>query len=116
MARPLVICGPSGVGKGTLFKKLMEEFPAAFALSVSHTTRKPRPALNEKDGVEYHFVSRDEMKTGIAAGEFIENAEFRSGIHSSCQAGFPLCQKLLYLGTKFLLSGTLLMRNEDFYY
>ena len=81
MARPLVICGPSGVGKGTLFKKLMEEFPAAFALSVSHTTRKPRPALNEKDGVEYHFVSRDEMKTAIAAGEFIENAEFRSGIH-----------------------------------
>jgi len=83
MARPLVICGPSGVGKGTLFKKLMEEFPAAFALSVSHTTRKPRPALNEKDGVEYHFVSRDEMKTAIAAGEFIENAEFSGNMYGT---------------------------------
>ena len=74
--RPLVIAGPSGVGKGTLHQKLRDEFPDAFALSVSHTTRKPREKLNEKDGVEYHFVSRDEMKRGIEAGEFFEHAEF----------------------------------------
>jgi len=41
-ARPLVICGPSGVGKSTILKKLLEEFPSAFGFSVSHTTRKPR--------------------------------------------------------------------------
>ena len=75
--RPLVIAGPSGVGKGTLHTKLREEFPGAFALSVSHTTRAPREG--EEDGVHYHYVSRDEMKRGIAAGEFIEHAEFRSG-------------------------------------
>ena len=73
--RPLVIAGPSGVGKGTLHTKLREEFPGAFALSVSHTTRAPREG--EEDGVHYHYVSRDEMKRGIAAGEFIEHAEFR---------------------------------------
>ena len=84
--RPLVIAGPSGVGKGTLHTKLREEFPGAFALSVSHTTRSPREG--EEDGVHYHYVSRDEMKRGIAAGEFIEHAEFRSG-YISCH--LPHC-------------------------
>ena len=76
MARPLVLCGPSGSGKSSLMNKLTDEFPEAFGFSVSHTTRNPREG--EKDGVHYHYVSRDEMKRGIAAGEFIENAEFRS--------------------------------------
>jgi hypothetical protein len=40
--RPLVICGPSGVGKSTIVNKLLEEFPNVFGFSVSHTTRKPR--------------------------------------------------------------------------
>jgi guanylate kinase len=40
--RPIVMCGPSGVGKGTLIQKLMDDFPGRFGFSVSHTTRKPR--------------------------------------------------------------------------
>jgi guanylate kinase len=40
--RPLVICGPSGVGKSTIVNQLLKEFPNVFGFSVSHTTRKPR--------------------------------------------------------------------------
>ena len=67
-----------GLSNHLQIEKLKEEYPDAFGFSVSHTTRQPRVERNEKDGVHYHFVSRDEMKRGIAAGEFIENAEFRS--------------------------------------
>ena len=41
--RPLVICGPSGVGKGTLLSRLLKEYPKYFSNSISHTTRAPRP-------------------------------------------------------------------------
>ena len=46
--RPVVMCGPSGVGKGTLINRLMADFPGRFGFSVSHTTRAPRPG--EEDG------------------------------------------------------------------
>ena len=59
--RPVVVCGPSGVGKGTLLGRLMADYPDEFGFSVSHTTRQPRPG--EQDGVHYHFVSREEMET-----------------------------------------------------
>lgn len=75
VARPnaVVIAGPSGVGKGTLIKKLREEFPDVFGFSVSHTTRPMRDG--EQDGVHYHFTTVPEMKEAIAAGSFIEHAE-----------------------------------------
>eukprot|EP01112_Ceratiomyxa_fruticulosa_P023497 TRINITY_DN89_c0_g2_i1.p1 TRINITY_DN89_c0_g2~~TRINITY_DN89_c0_g2_i1.p1 ORF type:complete len:195 (+),score=39.26 TRINITY_DN89_c0_g2_i1:72-656(+) len=72
LLRPLVIAGPSGVGKGTLIKRLMDEFPSSFGFSVSHTTRLPRPG--EIDGVHYHFTTREVMEKAIANGEFIEFA------------------------------------------
>merc|ERR1712000_111209 len=50
--RPIVISGPSGVGKGTLYNRLFEQHPNYFTLSVSHTTRQPRQG--ESDGVHYH--------------------------------------------------------------
>ena len=43
--RPIVVCGPSGVGKGTLIEKLLREFPDDYGFSTSHTTRDPRPGL-----------------------------------------------------------------------
>jgi|EP01047_Picozoa_sp_COSAG01_P060791 hypothetical protein len=52
----MVVVGPSGVGKGTLVEMLMADFPHAFGVSTSHTTRDPRPA--ETDGISYHFVDR----------------------------------------------------------
>ena len=70
--RPIVLCGPSGVGKSTLIKRLFEEFPSSFGFSVSHTTRNIRPG--EVDGQSYHFVTRDEFEQRVRNGEFLEHA------------------------------------------
>ena len=76
-----VITGPSGVGKSTLIKKLMAEFPDDFGFSVSHTTRDPRPG--EQDGVDYHFVSRERMQSDIDAGLFVEHAEVHGNLYGT---------------------------------
>ena len=73
MARVFVITGPSGVGKGTLIRGLMERLPQ-LELSVSATTRAPRPG--EREGVEYHFLTREEFDRRVAAGEFVEHADY----------------------------------------
>jgi guanylate kinase len=69
----LVVTGPSGVGKGTLIRTLRERVPG-LELSVSATTRAPRPG--EEDGVDYHFLSQSEFEERLAAGDFIEHAEY----------------------------------------
>ncbi|MDR1140824.1 MAG: guanylate kinase [Planctomycetaceae bacterium] len=66
----LVISGPSGVGKGTLLKRVFAESGLPLTMSVSATTRKPRPG--EIDGVHYQFLSADEFETKRNAGEFLE--------------------------------------------
>ncbi|KJA15566.1 hypothetical protein HYPSUDRAFT_148951 [Hypholoma sublateritium FD-334 SS-4] len=76
--RPLVLSGPSGVGKSTLLQRLFSEFPDKFGFSVSHTTRNPR--AGEVDGKHYHFVPAQRFKDLIQEGAFIEHAEF-SGNH-----------------------------------
>eukprot|EP01052_Picozoa_sp_SAG31_P040996 SAG31_NODE_6092_length_2174_cov_26.087711_1_plen_336_part_00 len=89
----VAVAGPSGVGKGTLINKLMDEKPGKFGFSVSHTTRDPRPG--EIDGVHYNFTTKEKMKTMIAAGEFIEHAEVhgnfygtsRQAVQSVCDTG-----------------------------
>jgi guanylate kinase len=68
-----VITGPSGVGKGTLIRGLLERVPG-LELSVSATTRPPRPG--ERDGVDYHFLSDEEFDRGVANGEFVEHARY----------------------------------------
>lgn len=68
--KPIVISGPSGVGKGTLYGLLFERNPDAFALSVSHTTRSPRPG--EEHGVHYHYVTKQEFLDLKAKGGFVE--------------------------------------------
>ncbi|KCV68328.1 guanylate kinase [Fonticula alba] len=73
-SRPVVICGPSGVGKGTLLKKLFAEFPSVFGFSISHTTRGPRPG--EENGRDYHFTNVDAFAQDLAEGKFIETATF----------------------------------------
>ena len=72
--RPIVISGPSGVGKGTLFKMLFAQHPDTFTLSVSHTTRSPREG--EQHAVDYHFVSHAEFESLIDADGFVEHAKF----------------------------------------
>ncbi len=64
-----VIVGPSGVGKGTLVKHLMNRVPYLF-LSISATTRSPRK--DEKDGINYYFLKTNEFEELIKAGDFIE--------------------------------------------
>jgi guanylate kinase len=73
MPRVFVITGPSGVGKGTLIRLLRERIPG-LALSVSATTRAPRPG--EQDGVDYHFLSDAEFARCVEAGDFVEWAEY----------------------------------------
>ncbi|PWY89799.1 guanylate kinase [Aspergillus heteromorphus CBS 117.55] len=72
--RPIVISGPSGVGKGTLVDKLFKDHPDTFAFTVSHTTRQPR--AGEVDGTNYHFVTPTQFSELIAEGAFVEHATF----------------------------------------
>jgi len=74
----VVFFGPSGVGKSTLIKLLMKEYPGKFSFTVSHTTRQMR--LGEENGVDYNFISLEEFKGDIAKGKFIEWTVF-SGNH-----------------------------------
>ena len=71
--KTFIICGPSGVGKGTVVSRLMEADPTLY-FSVSATTRAPRPG--ERDGVDYHFISYEQFQSWIAEGAFLEHAEF----------------------------------------
>uniref|UniRef100_A0A7I4AFZ6 Guanylate kinase 1 n=1 Tax=Physcomitrium patens TaxID=3218 RepID=A0A7I4AFZ6_PHYPA len=82
--RPVVICGPSGVGKGTLIGKLMKDFLDKFGFSVSHTTRAPR--IREIDGVHYHFASRPVMEQEIKEGKFLESAEVHGNLYGTSWA------------------------------
>jgi guanylate kinase len=73
VAKVFVITGPSGVGKGTLIRRLRERVPG-LALSTSATTRPPR--AGEVDGRDYHFLSRDEFARRADANEFLEHAAY----------------------------------------
>lgn len=89
--QPLVVCGPSGVGKGTIISRYMERRNAEnnqpnglpnFGFSVSHTTRQPRPG--EIDGEHYHFVTREFMLDKIELGSFfIEHAEVHGNLYGT---------------------------------
>lgn len=68
--RVVVVSGPSGVGKSTVVRRLLQCSPVPLVRSVSATTRPPRPG--ELDGVAYHFLSPDEFQRRRTAGEFIE--------------------------------------------
>jgi guanylate kinase len=72
-ARVFVITGPSGVGKGTLIRGLLERVPQ-LELSVSATTRDPRPG--EQHGVDYHFLDAGEFEQRAQAGDFVEHAAY----------------------------------------
>jgi guanylate kinase len=76
-SRPVfVVTGPSGAGKGTLIKGLVERVPA-LEVAVSATTRPQRPG--EVDGREYWFLSDEEFEVRILAGEFLEHVRYVSG-------------------------------------
>jgi guanylate kinase len=73
VGRLVVITGPSGVGKGTLIRHLLDRLPE-LELAVSATTRKPRPG--ETHGEDYWFLSDAEFDRRLAQGDFVEHAEY----------------------------------------
>ncbi|QZZ23194.1 guanylate kinase [Leptothermofonsia sichuanensis E412] len=76
----IVLTGPSGVGKGTLLRSLLQRHPDLY-LSVSVTTRRPRPG--EVNGKDYYFVSRPEFERMVANGELLEWAEFAGNYYGT---------------------------------
>ncbi|KAH0143015.1 hypothetical protein KCU67_g13764, partial [Aureobasidium melanogenum] len=90
--RPIVISGPSGSGKSTHLNRLLKEYPDRFGFSISHTTRQPRG--QEQNGVEYHFVTKDEFLKLVDQKGFIEYAQFGSNYYgTSVQAVKDVAQK-----------------------
>jgi guanylate kinase len=105
VARVFVITGPSGVGKGTLIRGLMERL-AQLELSVSATTRPARPG--ERDGVDYHFLSPAEFDRRVEHGDFVEHADYagrrygtlRSELDGRLHAGVPVVLEIEVQGAR----------------
>jgi guanylate kinase len=75
-----VITGPSGVGKGTLIERLLDAVPE-LELSVSATTREPR--AGEVDGRDYHFLTPEEFRRRLEAGDFLEDASYSGNYYGT---------------------------------
>jgi guanylate kinase len=105
VSRVFVITGPSGVGKGTLIRLLREQVPA-LGLSVSATTRDPRPG--EVDGVDYHFLSEADFDRLVREGAFVEHAEYagrrygtlRAELERRAAAGEPVVLEIEVQGAR----------------
>jgi guanylate kinase len=105
VARVFVITGPSGVGKGTLIRTLLERVPE-LELSVSATTRKPR--LGETQGLDYHFLDEEEFDRRVAGGEFVEHAGYsgrrygtlRSDLEQRLARGAPVVLEIEVQGAR----------------
>jgi len=109
---PLIICGPSGVGKGTIISRFMDEGGSQhFGFAVSHTTRQPRPG--EINGVDYNFVSDHIMRQAIANDEFLEYAEVHGNLYGT---SYDSLQKVCQLQKNPLLdidvSGVKLIKEK----
>lgn len=123
--RPLVVFGPSGVGKGTLLARLFADCPDTFSFSVSRmplclshgladttlsdTTRQPRPG--ETDGKEYHFVSTEKFRALLADHAFIEHAQFSANFYGTSRQAIGAVREsgrrcVLDIDSQVRLSGT----------
>ncbi|MDY6796815.1 MAG: guanylate kinase [Actinomycetota bacterium] len=78
--RLFVVAGPSGAGKGTLIAELEERYPQVW-ISISATTRKPRS--DEKEGMQYYFLEREDFERRAGRGEFLEWAEVHGNLYGT---------------------------------
>ncbi|HEY6942762.1 guanylate kinase [Dokdonella sp.] len=92
-----IVAAPSGAGKSSLVNALLEREPG-IALSISHTTRPPRP--NDRDGEHYHFVNRGVFERMVADGSFLEHAEVFGNLYGTSRAAV---EPLLAQGRDVLL-------------
>ena len=92
-----IIAAPSGAGKSSLVNALLEREPG-IALSISHTTRPPRP--HDHDGEHYHFVNRGVFERMVADGHFLEHAEVFGNLYGTSRA---VVEPLLAQGRDVLL-------------
>jgi guanylate kinase len=92
-----IVAAPSGAGKSSLVNALLEREPG-IALSISHTTRPPRP--NDRDGEHYHFVNRGVFERMVADGAFLEHAEVFGNLYGTSRAAV---EPLLARGSDVLL-------------
>ncbi len=105
MGKVFVITGPSGVGKGTLIRTLLQRVPE-LELAVSATTRRPRPG--ETQGVDYHFLTDEEFERRVRDGEFVEHAHYsgrrygtlRSELERRTGAGAPVVLEIELQGAR----------------
>lgn len=97
MGKLFVISGSSGVGKGTVIKEFLRRNPD-FKLSVSCTTRNPREG--EVHGENYFFLSREEFKSCVEKGEFLEWAEFSGNMYGTKR---PYVDEKLAMGKNLIL-------------
>jgi guanylate kinase len=105
VAKVFVITGPSGVGKGTLIRGLLERMPQ-LELAVSATTRRPRPG--ERDGVDYHFLTSGDFEQRVRDGAFVEHATYsgnrygtlRSELDRKLAAGAPVVLEIEVQGAR----------------
>lgn len=80
----VIVSSPSGAGKTTLTRRLLNEFGPQLEFSVSHTTRPMRPG--EADGIDYHFVSTDAFEDMVRRGEFAEHAFVHKNRYGTAEA------------------------------
>ena len=100
-----IVSAPSGAGKTSLVKALLERDPS-LSLSVSCTTRSPR--AGERDGVHYHFIDQERFRQSIAAGDFLEHAEVfgnrygtrEADVRASLSAGRDLILEIDWQGAR----------------
>jgi len=78
-----IISAPSGAGKSTLCREMLDHFPD-LTYSVSHTTRRPRQG--EQNGVDYHFIAKDEFERGISHQRWAEWAEVHGNYYGTATA------------------------------